>query len=1077
MPYEIKKDIKPDLSDLIIRSGNSAQFEFSGQGLDKGAHHRLYFTCENRMHYIFKDEPMGDKLYMLIEDSLDTEHAEYDRYCLDLSEKMPRPFTKSAIKKLMWPPMRGIFTVDEATDIWTVGIFARADGLVIHEGGFIRICYERWALKDGVNPHETGREPDETEYIYIEEGSYPYTDFSKAVSVPDDTACVLITIEAENYSGEIYLERPYFRASGGDNVLPAFDIILPAEKVIYRDFGWIGMNLSKKEWPRFRIELSGKVIFEDEVFLRIHRYSPVELDIPDGMIQDENTLTVTYTSDYRDTVPVAIREFKILEKEKAPFHITFVPDAAVSGKDIPILIETEADDMELCLKSDTLTAKTPLKFEKRGLHAIRLMQNGAGNGLQFSLTYGDTVKSGVIRKTVIRPDDNVVCGSGDLIYIDNSSEREMDTYFEWVMSNAVASLLTIRPAYRWGGGRTINEKVWKKFRELCTELGIDYVHMIDGRDLPGLGKNPHPDMLAGERFLGRQLHERDGQLFYWSMPPLSTKPFNESWIDMVHRLWRKSPLTTQLTYSPANVRMQRGKLSEMRCVDCKADMKEAHDLMLETMKKVRAGEPRHTGPSVMFKYFYDAGFEWTGAETMDSAMEPLLSFQRGAAKALGKKRTGVHHAVQWSTRPHDTQEKFRRYLLANYVSYMQGATDINTEEGLWFLEANYYYNNRFSKACKGHVAQQKKFYKFISSHSRSGEYYTPTALLHGRYDGWYGFGVSNLFGMPQFKPGEPENSWQVLHTFYPLCKITLKGMNVGGYFPENYGKPIGYYSGTPNGNADTIPIENGKFEDYKLLAFAGYNCAQKSDMDRLYSFVSGGGTLLAAMPHFSTITNRAEIEAGYVEIIDHPLTRAFVRNAPCYVKSEVSGRPLHVCINLAHDARVMEKTDDGLPLVMEYSLGKGRIVLFTASEYPGNEALMPKYQDVLGRLSREFLDREKIRVECDTDVEYVMYKQESGYMHVYITPVDWYNSPDTPRKAKLVVGGHEYELSLKFGSLVKIVSDGRVAAWPEDDDFEVLDVDGGIRVQGEGKGRVFIADGGKLQVKQFEITREPVIIV
>ncbi|MBR6767098.1 MAG: hypothetical protein IKM02_04020, partial [Clostridia bacterium] len=373
MPYRVGKDIKTDLSDLILRSGETARFEFSGDGLNPSDHHRLYFTCEDRMHYFFKDEPAGHRMYMLIEDSLDTEMAQYDRYCLDMSEDTPRPFPKRAAKKCVWPPLEGIYELKGYGNVWRLGVYTRAEGLAIGEGGWLRLRFERWNRRQGVSNHEIGTAPDEVILIDIAPGSYGYTAFEKQIHIDDDrTACVLVTLEGLNYSGRVYFERPYLLADNGSNLLPAFDIALPTSEELYRGHAWIGQSLSKKEWPRFRMTLNSKVFFEGETFLRIHRYAPVEIPIPQGLIGESNALEITYISDYHDTVPLALREVKILEKKKAPFHIHACPETAVMGRDIPVLIETEADGLTLDFSGGGLQVKSALHFPEKGLHVIRL---------------------------------------------------------------------------------------------------------------------------------------------------------------------------------------------------------------------------------------------------------------------------------------------------------------------------------------------------------------------------------------------------------------------------------------------------------------------------------------------------------------------------------------------------------------------------------------------------------------------------------------------------------------------------------------------------------------------------------
>ncbi len=1050
MPYKVIKDIRPNTPTLLLRSGGSLEIGFSGQGVDLSAHHRLFFTCEDRMSTTFKEEGYGDKLYQLIEDALDTKNAVLDRYCLNLSEDMPRPFVKCAAVKRVWdgvPKMGGYSLRDAVTDTWELAICAKAQGLTVQPGGYIRLRLEWWDRKPGVAPQFTGNAPDHTEFLEIPTGTYEYTRLSRQITIPkEQTACVMVTVEGLNYSGGLYLEQPELLSSNNDNLLPKFDVAVPCLQSRFREPNWTGMNLAQKEWPRFKIELNGKTVFEGEKYLRVHRFSPVEILLPDGVLAEENQLKITYTSNYRDTVPLELNEIKILQKPKAPLHLHYV-STAVAGQNIPLLIETEQPDTTVTLQNSDLHIVGEHIFPEPGLQVLQLAGDTYHNGMPFTLMAGDYALQGVVERAVERPEDNVVVGSGDLVYIDHSSKQEVMDFLEWAVANRTHNFITLRPVYRWGGQRFVDPTIWPKFTQICDALGIDYVHMLDGRDLPGVAANPSEQMMQGKRFLGRQLHERDGQAFYWNHM-VHYAPVSEVYMDLAFRQARENPQTIDPIWSGTNHQCT-DAVRLRRYDDCRPDMREAHDCALATLKNLQK-TPRHTGPSVMFKYLYEAGFQWVGAETMDSSTETLLAFMRGASKAYGKHRTGVHHAVQWSTRPHDTLQRYHRFMLANYVSYLQGVTDINTEEGLWFLECQYSYHNRFSDACVGHSDMQRKLYEFIRTHARTGRYYTPTAFVHGRYDGWYGFHNSfNLFGMSHIQKGEPEQSWNLLNVFYPQSVVNRPG--VLGYFPEGYDKPIGLVSGTPNGNVDVVPVEKSDFSEYKLVCFTGYNAAEAEDMERLYTFVAKGGTLLAAWPHFSTVTYRPDIDAGKVSILSCPLTDALTAGRPHFVNG--------ACVNLTPGAKVSQVDQNGQPLVVEVTVGKGKVVLVNRTMYPGNPQILPLYQELVTRLNGAACAEDLADISCGDDVQFARYMQPDGSMHLYLTAVDWYRDPAPARQATLRVGEHKYDVTVPFGDIVKIVVKDGVAAWPRDMAFEVLCA-APLKVQGKGTTTVYVAQKG-----------------
>ena len=167
---------------------------------------------------------------------------------------------------------------------------------------------------------------------------------------------------------------------------------------------------------------------------------------------------------------------------------------------------------------------------------------------------------------------------------------------------------------------------------------------------------------------------------------------------------------------------QNGRHTVNGAPDVPMDMEAASNAVVSLFRLNAELYPRHTGPSTLFKYFYQAGFKWTGAELMYGPHELIIAAMRGASTCYGNGPIGSHLAVQWSTTPHDTQERFRRYWLSLFICYMQGVDEINTEEGLWHLEEYYQHYHRFSSACVGHLQQQQAFYRYVLSHSRTGTF-------------------------------------------------------------------------------------------------------------------------------------------------------------------------------------------------------------------------------------------------------------------------------------------------------------------------------------------------------------------
>jgi hypothetical protein len=217
---------------------------------------------------------------------------------------------------MIWSPC-GV--ADGAGEIWKTGIFAKAKNLKIADNGYLRFVIEKWYAKDGIPYQLTKDEPDETTIINISEGTYDYSSFEKELKIHNsETACILVILEGMNYSGQVYFERPFFTSTNGINLLPDFDVnVIKSERLT-----WCGQNLSKREWPCFELALNGKKFFEGEVFLSMHRFSPVEIDIPGGIVTDgKNTLSIKYTSDYFMTIPVSLGDISLIQNDARPIEI------------------------------------------------------------------------------------------------------------------------------------------------------------------------------------------------------------------------------------------------------------------------------------------------------------------------------------------------------------------------------------------------------------------------------------------------------------------------------------------------------------------------------------------------------------------------------------------------------------------------------------------------------------------------------------------------------------------------------------------------------------------------------------
>jgi len=1042
--------------DQIIHPGKSYLFEFDFQAETQKKHH-LFFTGEVDDFYFWKTESACEAIYKRIDESLVP--GTLGHWGLKF---VGAGYPVLCCRKQNWPSTLGSVGMPPHTEVWSYGVFARASNVRILEDGYLRIRIEVRNKREGVLVKQTKFPPDRVITLDIPEGTYDLTEFSDTIILPDEEiANLLFYVEGDHFDGEIIFEKPFLTDSGGHNIMPPFR---PDTAQYASYYNWFGVNLSKKEWPAMRISLNGQVVFDGEFFERCHRYSEKEFALPEGaLLPGTNRLEFTLTSDWNNAAPYRLHEVGIVSDEYHSFDVVSCPEVVTAGKVFGLLLELN-HPAALTVETEAELLFSP-NFEEAGLQVLRLRCDKLQSKLPITLSDGITTHTVVVQQVIERQEDNVITGSGDLIYVDQNEEDTLH-YFKWYLSNHIGDLMTIRPTYRWSGTRVRNDAMWRKLIRLMNDLGMHYAHMLDGREPPGFCGNPSIAQLSVDTgnpsgFLGRQLHERDGAYCYWDNGSSNGDFWNnnklydvELFFDVINRICREDPEHCGgLLFYPQDW-FDDGK-NFWRCHDphLPKDMEANAKSVMHSMASIRNGSTRHTGPSIFFKYFCMSGYPWIGAETMDSPTEFLLAALRGAAEAYHVPTVGVHHALQWSTVPHQDERRYRRYRLALYISWMQGAHEHNTEEGLWRMEEDYEAHHRHGIAAKEHLKVQQDFNRYIQTHSRQGRLRANVGILHGRYDGFPCFGAGNTVWGWTAAQGfhsdfDAEMSWHIpRNSFYPHGFAFYATAH-----PCPTDRPIGLVSPNPRGCFNIIPVEED-WTDYPLLVFFGYNKAEKADLDRLLKKISAGSTVLLTLGHLTCTTDRAAIEAYDLAFEEHPIFEAMgFAGTPACETGIVSGNPLPLGKNLtAADEEILVRADDGTPLVVEKAYGKGSILFFNTLCYPANPAIKDLYIRYFESRSDAICAKESVFPMVGSDVQAVVYDLPDGAQAVYFLAVDWWNDPDSLRKAHLRIGDAVYNVTLPFGVMKKaLVRDG-IAVLCQSEQADVLRfTDAGAIVQGQG---------------------------
>ena len=149
--------------------------------------------------------------------------------------------------------------------------------------------------------------------------------------------------------------------------------------------------------------------------------------------------------------------------------------------------------------------------------------------------------------------------------------------------------------------------------------------MVDGREVPGMNANPPEELLAGAYYLGRRSHENDGAFNYWGTNNLI---YEEPAGDIMAKGVDMGGITPHIRP------VHRGDQAWLFYDPEKAgNCKEAAEYFVENLRISRGECTRHSGPSTLFRYFFQAGYSTLLAEQMYCAEDVLLSSLRGASKA------------------------------------------------------------------------------------------------------------------------------------------------------------------------------------------------------------------------------------------------------------------------------------------------------------------------------------------------------------------------------------------------------------------------------------------------------------
>ena len=448
------------------------------------------------------------------------------------------------------------------------------------------------------------------------------------------------------------------------------------------------------------------------------------------------------------------------------------------------------------------------------------------------------------------------------------------------------------------------------------------------------------------------------------------------------------------------------------------------------------------------RYSFLAGCDMVRAETMVPHTMTLLSQARPAAEALGKGRWGVHIAIQHAYFPY-RKNHMGQYFLSLMQPWVMGAELIYEEDclfGMW-SEDRQAWNDLLVKEKRDMI---RAFFKFVKTHPRKGKNVRNIAYIEGRFAAPFNgficdceqdpsYSVWGKFGNddPEWGHCQPEKARQLLDVLMPGASTHP--------LRQKFDKRRFYFSGTPYGDFDCVPIEASTdyLNNYKLLLNLGWNTIIEEDYEKLKSFVEKGGVLLTGIPQFSTHTKREFLKdmddlalmndgdlseflgikingkgvsySGQWNSIDFENIKKPELSALPSDDINEDGAALLADISLSGAEVVAWDAASGKPMIVKYNYGKGTVYTFTIWAYPGHEKFQKFAASWIAELSKQSLS--DIYVEDKTgEVFWTIWKDENK-TYVNLLNTDW-TEAENVKRVKLSVNGQLTDVSVTEGKLV-----------------------------------------------------------
>ena len=895
----------------------------------------------------------------------------------------------------------------------------KRDRLKIHPGGDFGVELQVYYRKEGRYKDDIYDTADTLLYMPVPEGSGDFTMLKASFTLPDNVACILLRTGGTTFSGECWMEAP--RLYLNNRVIFEMPFVKHIQRISDYNY-WTGINFSIRNWPRWRLEWEGQTIFEGSIFDRSSPIADFYIPLPPELNGSGKIRLTLLKENHRANFPYKIQEVQLLEESARNFEIVSVPLYVSCGDTAGLLLEINKPDITLQFMSDASLQfeQETVTFHQTGLHAVSFMALEPAVEASITVTGGSDIRKASVGQVIVKDRDNIFVSSGDCQYIDKEF-IPYDMYFKWYFRSRIGNWFQFRPSYQWSGVRITEESFVKHYTHLLACMHVPYAWQVEGRTLASSRINPSVESLHSPMFRGKQAHENDGNYYYWQH-----HIYNGLYADMGARLRpfggiraKHRPLYTDhgifVRYDPYIVK----------------DMADGANRFVANLSYSRGESTRHTGPSTLFRYFYQAGYDWLGAEQMYGPEDVIMSSLRGASRAYGKNDYGSLHAMQWGSFPFTDPKHALRHYLSLAVAYMHGSSHINTEEGLWTDDND---NDRFTAAGKRHVEAQHLIFDYVQTHARKGYLNTPIAIVQGRNDAWKAGSRISLWAQngDKWQFNLATESFDLIKAFYPENR--LNALN---------GVPEGWFTSTPYGAIDLLPIEapSELMCRYKTLIFLGWNSFDNYDFIRIRKFVEQGGNLLLTAAH---LNSELQPDAPVRFPVDDTVVKML----------------------LGEDYRTYSQK-------AEIRLGKGKIIYFPQPCYPADPLIREAYTESINAIATSVIQDEPQKgwIKAAPFINFSAWDTPT-MRTLYVLNVDWQNEQSLP--CTLLLGDSEFRFDADIYALHTIRCADGLGVMPAGNTTDILDIrkEAGkyiITCQTTGKDTILLFDAHSSRQESREL--------